>query len=34
MHIHYDADTRCFHLQTPEMSYAFRVTPDGRLVHL
>lgn len=34
MNIHYDADTRCFHLQTPEMSYAFRVTPDGRLVHL
>ena len=34
MNIHFDADTSCFHLQTPEMSYAFRVTPDGRLLHL
>ena len=34
MNIHWDSDTRCFHLQTPEMSYAFCVTADGRLVHL
>ena len=34
MNIHWDETNRCFHLQTPEMSYALGVAPDGCLMHL
>ena len=34
MIIHWDEANRCFHLQTPEMSYALGVAPDGCLMHL
>lgn len=34
MEIHWESEHQCFHLQTAEMSYAFRIMPDGRVVHL
>ena len=34
MKITYLEQERVFHLKTPEMSYAFGVAPDGRLLHL
>ncbi|MDD3336700.1 MAG: alpha-galactosidase [Eubacteriales bacterium] len=34
MKIQYDAEQRFFHLQAGEMSYAFGIAPDGRLLNL
>ena len=34
MHIQFDEVDKLFHLSTPEMSYAFGIAPDGRLIHL
>ena len=34
MSIHFDPDSRCFHLETQHSSYQFQVDPYGFLLHL
>ena len=34
MSIHFDSDSRCFHLETQHSSYQFQVDPYGFLLHL